>query len=212
MRGKYRSRRPGAPSNKGELFAEALAPKELTPSQLEGLAARLAEKADQSLKSGMIPPSKEDRLAGKWRKLEHVARELDVLCQKQLRHQQWNEEDERFLKTYGETIAGIMGYDGNSWLTPLDDAPRWVEVCGFPAENKSLAVGIGRPRALYVLYPWNGREVLCVGSVMQYNEYRTSQRLTDREWLKLIDSDEAPELPVWLSPYASKPGKPAALR
>ena len=114
------------------------------------------------------------------------------------------------MRTYGETMAGIMGYDGNSWLSPRDDAPRWAEVCGFPDRGVSLAAAIGRPRTIYVLYPWNGMDILCVGSVMQYYEYESKQRLTDGEWLSLLDSTDAPALPAWMAPYAKTPAKPAA--
>lgn len=179
-----------------------------SPDQFDVLAQLIEQKATLCQKTQAIPPQAQDPLEIKWHELELVAHTLDSLCQKQLRGQDWNKENERFLTTYGETMASIMGYEGNSWLTPHDDAPRWAEVCAYPAENKSLAIGIGRPRSIYVLYPWNGMEVLCVGSVMQYHEYYETKKLTDKEWLDLLDSPQAPEIPEWLSPYEGKPEKP----
>jgi hypothetical protein len=149
-------------------------------------------------------------LRQRWTELARIARMLESMAGKELRQEPWTKPEEGFLRTYGETMAGIMGYDGNSWLSPRDDAPRWAEVCGFPDRGVSLAAAIGRPRTIYVLYPWNGMDILCVGSVMQYYEYESKQRLTDGEWLSLLDSTDAPALPAWMAPYAKTPAKPAA--
>lgn len=101
-----------------------------------------------------------------------------------------------------------MGYFGNSWLSPRDDAPRWVAVSHDPMHNKSLAAAIGRPRNFYVLYPWNGMQVLCTGSVMQYYEYDSPAQLTDSEWKTLLDSPQAPDLPDWMGSGVKPPGAP----
>jgi hypothetical protein len=168
---------------------------------LENLEGRLAAAQNPA----PISNTSEGKLAAKWKKLQRITSSLNNLTYKQLAGKPWDETDERFLKSYGEQMAGIMGYDGNSWLSPRDDAPRWAEVCAYPQEGKSLAVGVGRPRKLYVLYPWNGMEILCVGSVMQYYEYDADKRLTDPEWLQLLDSPAAPALPAWLAPHAPPP-------
>ncbi|MBK9991436.1 MAG: DUF3160 domain-containing protein [Verrucomicrobia bacterium] len=73
--------------------------------------------------------------------------------------------------------------------------------------NVSLAVAIGRPRFFYVLYPWNGMQVLCTGSVLQYYEYDSAQRLTDVEWKTSPRfSCCATSLPAWQPDECS--GKP----
>ena len=57
-----------------------------------------------------------------------------------------------------------------------------------PNVDRQLAVGIGRARALYVLYPWKGKPILCRGAVMSYYEYPSNRRLTDLEWKGVLDS------------------------
>ncbi|HUX15283.1 MAG TPA: DUF3160 domain-containing protein, partial [Phycisphaerae bacterium] len=101
---------------------------------------------------------------------------------------------------YGVRIAGIMFYGGNSYVNPRDDAPRIVDVHSDPNSQRVLEVGIGRPRAIYVLYPYKGGEVLCRGAVMPYYEFPSGERLTDQEWKTLLDSEAAPELPEWVKP------------
>ena len=53
-----------------------------------------------------------------------------------------------------------MFYDGNSYVSPNDDAPRVVDVFSNPNTGKVLEAGVARPRALYVLYPLKGSESL----------------------------------------------------
>ena len=106
-----------------------------------------------------------------WRRLEDLCRRLEALAHKQLRGVRFSKEEQHFLIGFGEQLAGIMLYGGNSYLTPRDDAPRIVDVYYNPNDKRSLEVGIARARALYVLYPVLGGEILCRGSVMPYYEF-----------------------------------------
>ncbi|WP_324726024.1 DUF3160 domain-containing protein [Actomonas aquatica] len=160
----------------------------------------LRQKADDLEAGRVAPPEGDGALEGRWRSLERLTRQLEAMVHKQLRGQAWTPEEERLLRGFGEAMGGVMGYDGNSWLTPRDDAPRWTAVLNDPAFDRVLAVGTGRPRLIHVLYPWNGHEVLCQGAVMSYYEYAARERLTDGEWLELLDSKYAPALPEWVEP------------
>ena len=140
----------------------------------------------------------------RWDELASTTRKLEALAHKELRGQPWSPEDDIFLKAYGEKLGFIMGYLGNSYEVPNDDAPRWAEVHRNIPKGLSLAVGVGRPRLIYVLYPWNGMEILCQGSVMSYYEYDSKARLTDEEWKQLLDSPHAPPQPEWIRQYLSK--------
>lgn len=147
-------------------------------------------------------------LRDRWTKLTRSARLLESLAHKQLRGETWSPSEERFLKGYGEEMAFVMGYFGNSWLTPRDDAPRSAEVAGFPVLGKTLSAAVGRPRHIYILYPWRGMDILCAGSVMQYYEFESERPLTDEQWLEHLDSPAAPIMPEWMSPFAIPPAKP----
>jgi hypothetical protein len=69
-----------------------------------------------------------------------------------------------------------------------------------------LEVGISRPRALYLLYPVKGGEILCRGAVMPYYEFVHDSRLTDVEWKSLLDSDKRPKSPDWIAPIIAPGG------
>lgn len=136
----------------------------------------------------------------RWRSLEHLTQRLEVLAQKELRGMDWDADDAAGLKNYGGTLGNIMGYAGNSWLTPRDDAPRWTSIAHDPGTHANLAVAVGRPQALYVLYPWKSRSILCCGAVMSYYEYLTPRRLTDKEWKDRLNRQNPPSPPDWLRP------------
>ncbi|WP_442890721.1 DUF3160 domain-containing protein [Congregicoccus parvus] len=164
------------------------------------------EKRKSALESGALAPSiGPPALRQRWLELSRAASRLEALAHKTLRGAAWTPDEARFLKTYGESMAFVMGYFGNSWLEPRDDAPRWAEVFAFPERRTSLAAAVGRPREIFVLHPWKDTHVLCRGSVMQYYEYESPKRLTDHEWRALLDSPAAPAVPAWLAPYAAPP-------
>lgn len=128
-------------------------------------------------------------LAQRWRKLRECCARLECLSHKQLRGREFAPEESAVLKQYGKSLSWLMFYEGNSYLTPRDDAPRIVDV--FANGGSFLEVGIGKPRAIYVLYPWQGKEVLCRGVVLPYHEIRHGQRLTDEAWQKLLQSPDS---------------------
>jgi hypothetical protein len=138
-------------------------------------------------------------LAG-WHRLASICRRLEVLAHKQLRGVRFSAEEDEFLRTYGQRLAAVMLYSGNSYLTPRDDAPRAIDVFGNPEDGKHLLVGIARPRTLWVLYPVRGVDVLCRGAVLPYREFRHPERLTDAGWKALLGSAKAPKSPAWIQP------------
>jgi len=182
------------------------------------LIGKLNETADAAEK-GILPENR--RLARAlegpftdiqpfWRRLATICRKLEALAHKQLRGVPFTDRENGFIKGYGEELAGIMLYGGNSYLTPRDDAPRIADVYYNPNVGQYLEVGIGRPRALYVLYPHRGREVLCRGAVMPYYEFRHPSRLTDREWKARLDAPDRPSIPEWVKPIVASGGITAA--
>ena len=174
------------------------------PKLLDGLR-KLADDLEhgrpptEGLLAEAVERSKVD-IGDLWRCLGTVCRRLEALAHKQLRGAAFSEDENRFIRSYGQRLAAVMLYGGNSYLTPNDDAPRVVDVFSRPQIGTFLEVGIARPRALYVLYPVKSGEILCWGAVMPYFEFTHDARLTDAEWKALLDSVKRPKSPDWLSP------------
>jgi len=140
-----------------------------------------------------------------WQRLEQTSRRLEAMARRQLAGIALSEDDGTFLREYGETLAGLMLYGGNSYLRPRDDAPRITDVYWDSIEG-SLHVGTSRPRAIYVLYPWQGKDILCKGAILPYYEFVHQGRLTDSEWRGMLDDDSRPDVPKWLRPIIGEKG------
>jgi hypothetical protein len=145
-------------------------------------------------------------IAAEWALLERVSRRLEMLLQKQLRGAPFTDEERTFLLEYGCHLGNAMLYAGNSYLAPNDDAPRITDVFHSTVNRQHLLVGISRPRALYVLHPWKGSEVLCRGVVLPYYEFTNPNQLSDENWTAMLDSPQRPQLPAWIKPIVTAGG------
>jgi hypothetical protein len=136
-----------------------------------------------------------DELHDRWHQLARVSRRLEALAHKQLRDVAFSDSDNHFLRGYGTRLADVMGNSAHG--VSKDDSPRAASV--FHLAPRDLIVATGRPTMMFVLYPYGGREVLCLGVVTPYFEFAHERRLTDDDWLKLLDSDKRPPVPKWLT-------------
>jgi hypothetical protein len=155
---------------------------------LDGLRKQRDRKARRVIETGVV-------LGPRWHALRKCCARLECLSHKQLRGRAFAGDESTFLANYGKSLGWIMFYDGNSYKSPRDDAPRVVDV--FAGAGKFLEVGIAKPRTIYVLYPWQGKDVLCRGAVLPYHEFLHNKRLTDEEWRNLLKTSSAPAPPAW---------------
>jgi hypothetical protein len=141
-----------------------------------------------------------------WSLLSSTCLRLALLAHKQLDGKAFSKTESGWLKRIGTQFAMCMHYEGNSYLTPLDDAARVARISSDPRDGSVKHAGIGRPRFLYVLYPWAGKEVLCRGVVMPYHEVTDRKTLTDAEWRKEFEKDTRPAAPAWLRDFVPVDG------
>jgi hypothetical protein len=135
-------------------------------------------------------------IKARWEHLETVSRQLQIIAHKQLRGVDLNQTENELIEHYGEYIKFFMLCNG---ITE-DNAPRIADVFSNSQNGRYLHAGIGRPRKMYVLYPWKGNHVLCKGAVLPYYEFTRRERLTRDEWQSLLDSDKRPDSPKWFQP------------
>ena len=174
---------------------------------------RELKKIAQDLLKGILPEAEDLQMTIKkydfglkvlWDSFENLCKTLEEISRKQLEGKDLKEY-EYFIKDYGKNLARIMLYNSNSYEVPNDDAMRIADVYYNPMKPKGyLQAGIARPRAIYVLYLWQGRLVLCKGAVMPYYEFTSGSRLTDAEWKNLLDSPQRPGVPEWVKPVLSE--------
>ena len=135
-----------------------------------------------------------------WMSLRHMCNRLEVLAHKQLRGVSFSKKDNYFLTDFGEKLAAVMLCDGYGYHGSNKEAPHIVPVYFNPEKNMGYYSGTGRPRLMYVLYPYRDKEILCIGAVIPYYEFGSSIGLTDEQWNQRFNDDEPPENPVWLKP------------
>jgi hypothetical protein len=139
-------------------------------------------------------------LAQRWHGLDTLGLRLALLAEKELRGSDFTEPESQLLADYGESLAAVMGYEASAWMNPRDDAPVTVAVVDDLKHGLHVAESVGRPRALYVLYPWKGQKILCRGSVQTYYEDVTPDRLTDEAWKDQLTGPQPPHQPDWIRP------------
>lgn len=146
-----------------------------------------------------------------WQTLGNMCRRLEVMAHKQLRGVAFNDRETYFLDDIGRRLAAVMRY--GAVHRPKDDAPAILVFYANIRKRGYLHGAVARPRELLVMYPFQGREILCRGAVLPYFEFVSGKLLSDREWLKRLDSDERPASPAWLKPIlapgAVRSGRPA---
>jgi hypothetical protein len=131
-----------------------------------------------------------------WQTLGNVCRRLEVMAHKQLRGISFNDRETYFLADFGRRLAAVMLYGGGHG--PKDDAPAIIVFYSNTRKRGYLHGAVARPRELLVMYPFQGREILCRGAVLPYFEFVSGRLLSGREWLKRLDSDERPASPEWI--------------
>jgi hypothetical protein len=145
-------------------------------------------------------------MAKRWQGLAQLCSQAQSIAHRQLRKVPLTAEQSAWIENFGILLATAMFYDGNSYEAPRDDAPRVVDV--FSGPEGHLHAAIGRPRIFYVLYPWEGREQLCVGAVLPYFDFKHNpDRLTDSAWMEQLKS-ATPPAPAWVKPILQNPAAP----
>lgn len=156
----------------------------------KGARAMLAE-ADALEKGDDRPLLSAQMIAGdpqlkrRWHSLHAICMGLTKLADKQLKGEHHNDTDRGFMLGYGKDLADLMFYEGDTADEPDDDAPRVCEIGVDPRTNQRLQVGVGRPQAIFVLYPTPNGPLLCRGAVLPYGQCLSDRPLTNDEWKQL---------------------------
>jgi hypothetical protein len=142
-------------------------------------------------------------LASLWTQFAETCRKLETISRKQMEGVPLNSKEDDLIKHFGHSLARFTLHGSTHF--PRDDAPRVADVFFNPQMTPAyFHMGIGRPRVFYVLYPWEGQQLLCKGAIAPYYEHIAAERLTNSSWLKKLDSKQSPPLPAWADPIYSK--------
>jgi HEAT repeat protein len=135
-----------------------------------------------------------------------VCDKLAELARKVLEATALTEADTKWMADYGTTLARFQFYSGDA-PAPPDEFPIVDRVQADPARQAILYAGLGRPQALYVILPAEGRLRLYRGAVLTYRAFvRTNaEPLDDDSWRVVARTGEVPPPPAFTrSFYAAR--------
>jgi HEAT repeat protein len=131
---------------------------------------------------------------------------LAELARKHLEETALNDDDTKWIGEYGTTLAHFQSYSGTSADTPRDDFPIVNRVQISPARDGSFYTAVGRPQALYIILPFEGKLRLFRGAVLTYREFvRTNgEVLDDSSWRAVARTGAIPPPPSFTQSFQAE--------
>jgi len=175
--------------------------------------ASLLKMTNEGLENrGLLTPSMKDNLG----KMEQLAMSLKTISEKELNNEKLTDEEYELIRSYGGQLEHF-------WIEVNKDEPAYKETGSqreYLNENPAaiiadvatdpngqvLEVGTGKISEIYVVVPIDGKLKIAKGGVYSYYEFTwpLSDRLTDKKWRELLNSDQAPALPSWTDAFVAK--------
>jgi len=167
----------------------------------EGLEAR-----------GLLTANIKDDLS----KMEEFAMSLKIISEKELNDEKLTDEEYELIRSYGGQLEHF-------WLEVNKDEPQFKESSSqrdYLNENPAAIVadvatdpngqvleeGTGKIFEIYAVVPVDGKLRIAKGGVYSYYEFAwpLSDRLTDKKWREMINSNQTPSLPEWTAVFIAQ--------
>jgi hypothetical protein len=175
--------------------------------------ASLLKMTSEGLESrDLLTPSMKENLE----KMEQLAMSLKIISEKELNNEKLTDEEYELIRSYGGQLEHF-------WLEVNKDEPAFKESTSqrdYLNENPAaiiadvatdpngrvLEVGTGKISEIYVVVPIDGKLRIAKGGVYSYYEFAwpMSDRLTDKKWREILNSDQAPGLPEWTKEFIAQ--------
>jgi HEAT repeat protein len=178
----------------------SLDPFEQVGKDLEAMAQHCAatgQATDAEIKTLQLLDEGRENAAQKLNDFAPVCDRLAALATKSLKGEALTENDTKWIRDYGVTLAGFHFYYGNSYEVPRDDFPMVTRVFSNPLSDAMLYAGLARPQALYVIVPNGNTLQLYRGAVLTYREFvrPNSELLDDESWREMVSKGKTPPAP-----------------
>lgn len=161
---------------------------------------------------GLLTGNMKDNLS----KMEQLAISLKTISEKELSNKKLTDEEYELIRSYGGQLEHF-------WIEVNKDEAAYKETGNqrdYLNENPAaiiadvatdpngqvLEVGTGKISEIYVVVPIDGKLKIAKGGVYSYYEFTwpMSDRLTDKKWRELLNSDQAPALPSWTNTFVAE--------
>jgi len=146
-------------------------------------------------------------------KLEQLALSLKTISEKELNNEKLTADDYELIRSYGGQLEHF-------WLEVNKDEPAFKATGSqrdYLDENPAAIVadvatdpnglvleeGTGKIFEIYAVVPIDGQLRIAKGGVYSYYEFSwpLNDRLTDKKWREMLNSEQAPALPSWTNAF-----------
>ena len=184
---------------------------EPNPSVYARLAS-LLKMTNEGLEIRGLTANMKDNLS----KMEQLALSLKTISEKELNNEKLTDEEYELIRSYGGQLEHF-------WLEVNKDEPVFKESTSqrdYLNENPAAIIadvatdpngqvleeGTGKISAIYVVVPVDGKLKIAKGGVYSYYEFTwpMSDRLTDKKWREMLNSNQSPKLPSWTDAFVAK--------
>jgi len=131
---------------------------------------------------------------------------LAGLARKHLEGTALTDDDSKWMGDYGTALARFQFHASSSQDGPADDFPIVNRLQIDPTGKNQFYDGLGRPQALYIILPAEGRLRLYRGAVLAYREFVRAQAepLDDTAWRALARTGEVPPPPIFTQSFQTE--------
>jgi hypothetical protein len=151
--------------------------------------------------------------SSKFKQLEDLLLSLKEISELELMNQPLSNDQYGQIVNIGKALESIVTFppDISSEIENQEDESMAIvaDVHTDPNGEQVLEEGVGYPMNIFVVVPVNGELRITQGAIFSYYEFvwKMSNRLTDGEWQKKIESDP-PALPIWTGSFIDLSVKP----
>ncbi len=150
-----------------------------------------------------------DRLAGVAERMENTFSFLERVARKEVEGQPLTREEYEDIRIFGSnleymTVAVLLDDEYATW-TEVTGPDKMVAVVAdiYTYMDKCLEEAVGYADEIYVVVEVEGYLYIMRGAVFSYYEFtqKSSNRLTDEQWQKMLKDGKAPPRPGWVKEF-----------
>jgi hypothetical protein len=132
-----------------------------------------------------------------------LAETLQSIAEKELAGQALTAEETTTITEYGHYLEMLEQFDdaeeGRTLSPAAEKSPLVADVHSSYNSMQALEEATGYPLVLYTAFELDGVLQLFMGASYSYYEFTVplEQRMTDEDWIALLDAGQAPPRPAW---------------
>lgn len=182
---------------------------EPNPKLYARLAALSGLTSDGLKNRGLLSKNDAENL----QRMQKLALDLKTISEKELKGQSLSTAEYELIRSYGAQLEHFwletlkdQGDKGSKQL--LMDNPAMLVADVATAQSTVLEEATGLVHSIYAVVPVEGKLRIARGGVYSYYEFpwQAENRLTDKAWRALLESEDAPAAPAWTNAFISPKG------